>query len=233
MQTTRYPRMPVKTFSTVPEMPWKVCSNERSNVHYWLSKIENFLFWFACYQAIGTKTGWMKRGKEQKMNQTSSIISLNLPLHARTPLSLVSGCENFSIASAFRLMMMKNFKFKLNQFLPPNQFSVFHNLIQIPIFQPLIQVATPTGVLSHYASLQVVVPEAFILGSGELHVDMGSALNLVCIIEKVIWIYWLMHSCANEAAFVLSVEHHLISSLSLSRVQRRPSMCIGSGITTW
>lgn len=77
----------------------------------------------------------MKRGKEQKMNQTSSIISLNLPLHARTPLSLVSGCENFSIASAFRLMMMKNFKFKLNQFLPLNQFSVFHNLIQIPIFQ--------------------------------------------------------------------------------------------------
>lgn len=45
--------------------------------------------------------------------------------------------------------------------------------------------------MSHYASLQVVVPEAFILGSGELHVDMGSALNLVCIIEKVIRIYWL------------------------------------------
>jgi hypothetical protein len=49
-----------------------------------------------------------------------------------------------------------------------------------------VKVATSTGVVSHYASLQVVVPEAFILGSGELHVDMGSALNLVCIIEKVI-----------------------------------------------
>lgn len=47
------------------------------------------------------------------------------------------------------------------------------------------QVSTSTGVLSHAASLQVIVPEAFILGSGELHVDMGSALNLVCIIEKV------------------------------------------------
>lgn len=34
-------------------------------------------------------------------------------------------------------------------------------------------------------NLQVVVPEAFILGSGELHVDMGSTINLVCIIEKV------------------------------------------------
>jgi hypothetical protein len=48
------------------------------------------------------------------------------------------------------------------------------------------QISTPTGVVSHQASLQVVVPEAFILGSGELHVDMGSELNLVCIIEKVI-----------------------------------------------
>ncbi|CRL08425.1 CLUMA_CG021283, isoform A [Clunio marinus] len=56
------------------------------------------------------------------------------------------------------------------------------------------QVATSTGVMSHYASLQVIVPEAFILGSGELHVDMGSALNLVCIIEKSPtppqYVYW-------------------------------------------
>lgn len=50
---------------------------------------------------------------------------------------------------------------------------------------PFSQVSTSTGVLSHAASLHVVVPEAFILGSGELHVDMGSELNLVCIIEKV------------------------------------------------
>lgn len=47
------------------------------------------------------------------------------------------------------------------------------------------QVATSTGAISHFVNLQVVVPEAFILGSGELHVDMGSAINLVCIIEKV------------------------------------------------
>lgn len=49
----------------------------------------------------------------------------------------------------------------------------------------LSQVSTSTGVISHFVNLQVVVPEAFILGSGELHVDMGSAINLVCIIEKV------------------------------------------------
>ncbi|XP_063701036.1 hemicentin-2-like [Culicoides brevitarsis] len=46
------------------------------------------------------------------------------------------------------------------------------------------QVATSTGAISHFVNLQVVVPEAFILGSGELHVDMGSTINLVCIIEK-------------------------------------------------
>ncbi|XP_061388187.1 hemicentin-2 [Musca vetustissima] len=46
------------------------------------------------------------------------------------------------------------------------------------------QVSTPTGIISHFVNLQVVVPEAFILGSGELHVDMGSTINLVCIIEK-------------------------------------------------
>lgn len=47
------------------------------------------------------------------------------------------------------------------------------------------QVSTATGIISHFVNLQVVVPEAFILGSGELHVDMGSTINLVCIIEKV------------------------------------------------
>jgi hypothetical protein len=47
------------------------------------------------------------------------------------------------------------------------------------------QISTATGIISHFVNLQVVVPEAFILGSGELHVDMGSTINLVCIIEKV------------------------------------------------
>lgn len=53
------------------------------------------------------------------------------------------------------------------------------------MFYFYLQVSTPTGVISHFVNLQVVVPEAFILGSGELHVDMGSTINLVCIIEKV------------------------------------------------
>ncbi|KAF9794339.1 hypothetical protein SFRURICE_019062, partial [Spodoptera frugiperda] len=36
-------------------------------------------------------------------------------------------------------------------------------------------VSTRTGIVSHYVRLQIVVPEAFILGSGEHHVDMGSS----------------------------------------------------------
>ena len=64
--------------------------------------------------------------------------------------------------------------------------------------------------MSHYASLQVVVPEAFILGSGELHVDMGSALNLVCIIEKVIRVCALMNFIDNVKSFsTLRVLYHL------------------------
>lgn len=51
--------------------------------------------------------------------------------------------------------------------------------------QQTTQVSTTTGIISHFVNLQVVVPEAFILGSSELHVDMGSTINLVCIIEKV------------------------------------------------
>ncbi|XP_046387494.1 roundabout homolog 2-like isoform X2 [Ischnura elegans] len=46
------------------------------------------------------------------------------------------------------------------------------------------QVSTGTGIMSHFVNLHIVVPEAFILGSGEHHVDVGSAISLVCIIEK-------------------------------------------------
>ncbi|KAI5642967.1 immunoglobulin domain-containing protein [Phthorimaea operculella] len=46
------------------------------------------------------------------------------------------------------------------------------------------EVSTRTGMVSHYVRLQIVVPEAFILGSGEHHVDMGSVIHLICIVEK-------------------------------------------------
>ncbi|XP_053614578.1 zwei Ig domain protein zig-8-like [Plodia interpunctella] len=46
------------------------------------------------------------------------------------------------------------------------------------------QVSTGAGTLSRLVHLHIAVPEAFILGADEHHVDAGSALNLVCIIEK-------------------------------------------------
>ncbi|XP_023720928.1 peroxidasin isoform X2 [Cryptotermes secundus] len=46
------------------------------------------------------------------------------------------------------------------------------------------QISTGTGIMSHFVDLHIVVPEAFILGSGEHHVDVGSGISLVCIIEK-------------------------------------------------
>uniref|UniRef100_A0A1B6CT58 Ig-like domain-containing protein n=1 Tax=Clastoptera arizonana TaxID=38151 RepID=A0A1B6CT58_9HEMI len=46
------------------------------------------------------------------------------------------------------------------------------------------QVSTGTGIMSHFVNLHIVVPEAFILGSGEHHVDVGSVISLVCMIDK-------------------------------------------------
>ncbi|XP_069361721.1 limbic system-associated membrane protein-like [Maniola hyperantus] len=46
------------------------------------------------------------------------------------------------------------------------------------------QVSTASGTLSRLLHLHIVVPEAFILGADEYHVDAGSTINLVCIIEK-------------------------------------------------
>lgn len=48
-----------------------------------------------------------------------------------------------------------------------------------------VQVSTGTGIMSHFVNLHIVVPEAFILGSGEHHVDVGSVISLVCMIDKV------------------------------------------------
>lgn len=80
-------------------------------------------------------------------------------------------------------------RIRVHQFISCHTNECFLACMQLVIFtSPLriFQISTPTGVVSHFVNLQVVVPEAFILGSGELHVDMGSAINLVCIIEKVI-----------------------------------------------
>ena len=43
---------------------------------------------------------------------------------------------------------------------------------------------TASGIKSRRADLKVVTPEAFILADEEYHIDRGSSLSLVCIIEK-------------------------------------------------
>lgn len=53
------------------------------------------------------------------------------------------------------------------------------------------QVSTASGTLSRLVHLHIAVPEAFILGADEHHVDAGSTINLVCIIEKVYRIPYL------------------------------------------
>ncbi|XP_065167660.1 neurotrimin-like [Atheta coriaria] len=48
------------------------------------------------------------------------------------------------------------------------------------------QVSSSAGMVSHFVNLKIVIPEATIQGSGsgEHHVDIGSVIDLVCIIEK-------------------------------------------------
>ena len=46
------------------------------------------------------------------------------------------------------------------------------------------QVSTNTGIISRKVQLKVVTPEAFILGGDEYHIDRGSQISLVCVIEK-------------------------------------------------
>ncbi|XP_058798913.1 zwei Ig domain protein zig-8-like [Phymastichus coffea] len=46
------------------------------------------------------------------------------------------------------------------------------------------QISRSTGIVSHFVNLNIVMPEAFILGGEEHHVDVGSTINLVCIIKK-------------------------------------------------
>ena len=48
--------------------------------------------------------------------------------------------------------------------------------------------------MSRLVHLHVIVPEAFILGNQEFHVERGSAINLYCIVEQSLippqFIFW-------------------------------------------
>lgn len=70
---------------------------------------------------------------------------------------------------------MKYFTVPYKFDLEPNQISYFR----------FLQVSTGTGIVSYLVHLHIAVPEAFILGNGEYHIEQGSTINLVCVIEKV------------------------------------------------
>ena len=67
----------------------------------------------------------------------------------------------------------------------PSIFYLGHKkALSVVISFPSHQVNTASGIKSRRADLKVVTPEAFILADEEYHIDRGSSLSLVCIIEK-------------------------------------------------
>jgi len=48
-----------------------------------------------------------------------------------------------------------------------------------------LQVSSTKGIISHLFNLNVLVPQAHILGAKEYHVQRGTVISLVCIIENV------------------------------------------------
>ncbi|XP_068201929.1 limbic system-associated membrane protein-like isoform X2 [Palaemon carinicauda] len=46
------------------------------------------------------------------------------------------------------------------------------------------QLATGTGLISQFVNLHVVVPQAYILGGKEYHVQLGSTIKLDCVIKQ-------------------------------------------------
>lgn len=47
------------------------------------------------------------------------------------------------------------------------------------------QVSSTKGIISHLFNLNVLEPQAHILGAKEYHVQRGTVISLVCIIENV------------------------------------------------
>lgn len=65
--------------------------------------------------------------------------------------------------------------------------------------------------MSSFINLHIVVPEVHIEGQSELHVDMGSIINLLCIIEKV-----SDSSFTNAITFVINKKRHSLSFVTQS-----------------
>lgn len=60
-----------------------------------------------------------------------------------------------------------------------------HSTLLFFVFTYIFQVASGRGIIAHFFNLNVLVPQAFILGAKEYHVQQGTVISLVCIIENV------------------------------------------------
>ncbi|XP_069994709.1 limbic system-associated membrane protein isoform X1 [Penaeus vannamei] len=78
------------------------------------------------------------------------------------------------------------------------------------------QISTGTGIVSQFVNLNVIVPEAFILGNSEYHVETGSPINLYCIIEQTPIpphvVYWkhndrLLNYDTERGGVSVTIEH--------------------------
>ncbi|OXA60116.1 Striated muscle-specific serine/threonine-protein kinase [Folsomia candida] len=63
-------------------------------------------------------------------------------------------------------------------------------------------VSNPHGVIAHFFNLNVLVPQAYILGAKEYHVQQGTVISLVCIIEN--WLENPWRGCKSRPFFKLS-----------------------------
>jgi len=66
--------------------------------------------------------------------------------------------------------------------------------------------------MSSFINLHIVVPEVHIDGASELHVDMGSIINLLCIIEKVC--HWSLKIFINTSFSKYTKLRKLFSQIS-------------------
>ncbi|KAG7167456.1 Zwei Ig domain protein zig-8-like 7 [Homarus americanus] len=94
------------------------------------------------------------------------------------------------------------------------------------------QISTGTGIVSQFVNLNVIVPEAFILGNSEYHVETGSPINLFCIIEQTHIpphvVYWkhngrLLNYDSERGGVSVTTEHGTKTSSRLATRQQRSS----------
>nr|CAH0108221.1 unnamed protein product [Daphnia galeata] len=99
------------------------------------------------------------------------------------------------------------------------------------------QVSTETGIMIYYYNVSVIVPDTSIVGGSEYHVDMGSAIQLTCIIRNIPqepqFVFWYHNdrminydSIADSSSSALKMSRDFAGSSSSSsdgsRTRTRP-----------